>query len=247
MSTIERPARLVCVVAAPILVLVALAGAPAQAKAPSGPVPNGYISNYAKRGTDCTGWRATRGNRWVRWQTYAAGAVGSRWAVVASADKLCAAARSAAKTVIGHTVAGWPDDPFPIAQALAVRGHEDRFEQGAPRGWRCYVLPSQWGLHAKQLAAEAGEPLNQGSGAFGAAQGLVNSFSYCVTSRARRDVVDGDGKWHGGEYIAWGPKAARCDIRLALRGEQQKDGSTIYPPFYQVQAGAPAYYNTAPC
>ena len=228
------------------LLLALLLAAPAQAKAPSGAIPTPYISDYTTRGTDCPGWRVKHGTKWVRWQTYAAGFVGSRFATVASRGKLCALARSAGKRALVVSKAGWTRDPFPATQVVKARGREESIDAGAPAGWRCYALPSQWGLHAAQLAAQAGEPFNVGSGAFGAAQGLVNQFGYCVSGRASRDV-DGDGKWHGGEFVAWGPSIARCDMQLALRGEEDKDGSTIYPPFYHVVGFPTTSYNTAPC
>ncbi len=235
----------VAIAASPFLVPQISNAAPPVANRAASPIPNAYISGYAG-GTDCGGW-ADKKYRWIKWQTYAAGTVGVRWLTTASSPKLCRTANSRGKINVSRALVNWPYGPFPMHQAGSggqLKVHP--LTGGVPKGWRCFGAPSQWALNAQYMANTAGQSLSGNSGAFGAAQGLANEFGFCVSGKAR---LGEDKKWHGGAWIAWGPSALKCQLRLKLRGTPDPNGGTdTYPSFDQVRTGNPAgFYNATAC
>ena len=239
--------------------LVLLGGASAQAYTPPLWSPIRYIDNYRQRAVDCPGFRPIVGQSWIRWQTYAAGVVGSRWTTVASSSKLCAKAEAAgrARQAFRH-LAGWPNLLFPRIYAVGPGGvgltPKEQFTFGAPSGWRCYELPSGWAVNAATLARKDGQTLTLSSGAFGAAQGNASPYNYCLSAPApvrKRGRRGAKGRPKEPDFIVWGPSAVKCDLRVSLHGENEdKTDPTalVYPSFFTVVSGnAVSYYDVESC
>lgn len=232
-----------------VLGLSALSATQTAQAAPiaSGAIPNNYIANYQARNSYCPSIHRPRLRRWVSWQTYVAGRAGSWWYTGASSKRLCKLARDTATKNLSRSASpGWPGRAFPIGNLGSyVDGGQELPMRGAPRGWRCFDLPSTWGLNAADLAAGAGEALSEG--AFGAAQGPVNPFHYCVSRKAKRNQND---QWVGGDFFFWGPMILECDLRLSIIGIPDPDNPGIdkSPDFGSVVGSqGNGYYNVSSC
>lgn len=224
-------------------VLAAAAAAVPAGAAPKrdSAVPQDYIAGFAKRGVDCAPWRA---RTWVSWQTYAAGRVGQRWRGAASSRSLCGLARATGtRDAARRAVAGLQ---FTEVLAVSANGRARRLESGAPSGWRCYRLPTQWSLSAFALDRDGPGGLDE---AFAAAAGLAAPFGFCV-SRAR---LIGS-KYAGGRFFTWGPDIADCTVRLNLMGtpDPASPGSEVFPSYSTVTGSAGVqnlvpFYDQTPC
>lgn len=197
-------------------------------------LPLHYIANYDSRIEACRGFFDPL---FVSWNSYDEAEVGDVWFVRASSKKLCRTARKAAFNV--------PDD-FPynggsgtsksdmVGYALNIGQHgttDQRVRSGsAPRGMKCFALPSYWAESAWQDAQLAGHG-SPGNTEFESASGVAAGAGYCVNAGARANKA---GQWAKTPFIDWLPDPSDCKHRFRLHQEPDPDnpGELLPPPSY---------------
>ncbi len=216
---------------APVLMLSSAGAAHAGTSSPvAAALPGTYLADYASRGRAC---RRFLEPYWVSWLSYASASVGDEWVVTASSPKLCGLAAATGGTLVEslpfHDGTGYAlIDMQGYAITVGKGTTDDPIAKHAPRGYKCFALPSFWGALAWSYAeiSHAGVPSDN---EFAPSSGPAAGAGYCESGAS----YDAAGRWHGGKFFTWAPKTSSCLRRYKIREtpDSEDPGESSPPPY----------------
>lgn len=215
-----------------------VAGPPTTGASLSAAVPGTYFTDYKQKAKQCSDMSSAV---WTSWTTYTSAQVGYEWQVTKGGKVGCTFAKKWADRLIESL----PFNDGTGLQKIDWQGYaitvgdkgtsDDPIGHDRPPGWKCYALPSEWGVLAWHYAELGGIGVPNDE-AFAPSQGAAAGGGYCVTG-AR---FDGQGDWSGGSFFTWVPDILRCRAAYKLHereepAEPEPGEEPAYPSYAQAQ------------